>query len=124
MRKQSWGILKNSMCILFSMFLLCYCSGPSGQTYSATGLKTNQPHAYTVLISDMKFQPEIIRVHKGDTVIWINHDMVAHCVTEVSDKPWTSSSIPSGRTWKMAITHSSDYYCAIHPVMKGKIVAE
>jgi plastocyanin len=72
----------------------------------------------------MKFHPVEIKVHKGDTVVWMNLDIVAHCVTEVSNKPWTSMAILSGGSWKMAVTQSSDYYCAIHPVMKGKILME
>jgi plastocyanin len=140
MRIRSWGILKNSMYILFSIFLLCNCydspkkdpsvRGAANDTNNhipkgeALGIKKGQPHVYTVSISEMTFHPKAIKVHKGDTIIWINHDLVAHCVTEVSNKPWTSSAIPSGRSWKMVVIQSSDYYCAIHPVMKGKIVAE
>ena len=29
-------------------------------------------------------------VQKGDTVVWINHDIVAHDVTEETGKAWTS----------------------------------
>lgn len=76
----------------------------------------------TVIISDMKFQPEEIKVHKGNIVIWINKDLVAHCVTETKSQAWTSSTIPPDGSWKMTVTQSSNYYCAIHPVMKGKIV--
>jgi plastocyanin len=32
----------------------------------------------TVEIKDMKFQPAEITVKKGDTIVWINHDMVTH----------------------------------------------
>ena len=80
------------------------------------------PRVFTISISDMKFNPEKVVVHKGDTVKWINHDIVAHCVTELPDKAWTSSSIPAEGSWKMAVTQGSEYYCSIHPVMKGKIV--
>jgi plastocyanin len=124
MRKTSRGILKNSSYLLFSIFLLCNCSGPSVKSPSTEGRVVGQPHIDTVSISDMKFQPDMINVHKGDTIVWINHDMVTHCVTGAGDKPWTSSPIPSGGSWKMAITESSDYYCAIHQIMKGKIVVE
>ena len=40
----------------------------------------------------------------------------------IPDKKWTSSEILQDGLWKMSVTQSSDYYCSIHPVMKGKIV--
>jgi plastocyanin len=140
MRNRSWRILKNNMYLLFSIFLLCNCTDSpkkalsvSGVVYDtnnhipkgeAFGIKKGQPHVYTISISDMKFHPEKIKVHKGDTVVWINNDLVAHCVTGFSNKRWSSSAINSGGSWKWVVTQSSDYYCAIHPVMKGKLVVE
>jgi plastocyanin len=73
-------------------------------------------------MNDMKFQPETIQVSKGDTVVWKNNDMVAHNVAQFPEKRWSSPVIPSGGSWKLAVTQSSDYYCTIHPEMKGKIV--
>jgi plastocyanin len=72
----------------------------------------------------MKFVPADITVHKGDTVIWINKDMVAHDVTEETAKAWTSSPISFGGSWKMEVTEEADYYCSIHAVMKGKLKLE
>ena len=78
----------------------------------------------TIEISEMKFHPEELMITKGDTVIWINHDLVSHCVTEEFSKAWTSSPIPAGASWKMAVTEGAHYYCAIHVVMKGSIALE
>ncbi|MFB9843783.1 plastocyanin/azurin family copper-binding protein [Mucilaginibacter ginsenosidivorans] len=79
---------------------------------------------YTVEIKDMKFVPEDIIVNKGDTITWINRDMVAHDVTEEASKRWTSGPIAAGGTWKMAVSDEANYYCSIHAVMKGKIELE
>jgi plastocyanin len=140
MRNRYWGILRNNMYLLFPIFLLCNCSDSpekapsvSGLVYDtsnpmpkgeASGIKKGRPHVYTISISDMKFHPDEIKVHKGDTIVWINRDLVVHCVTEASNKSWTSSAIVPGRSWKKVVTQSSDYYCAIHPGMRGKIVIE
>lgn len=125
-------ILGISLCVWFSIFLMGSCN--TSQRKDNNHKKSNvagtsvadqkTPHTDTVLIKDMKFQPEEIKVHRSDTVVWMNKDMVDHCVTEVKSKAWTSGSIPSGASWKLAVTQSSDYYCAIHQVMKGKIVME
>lgn len=44
--------------------------------------QTMAPRAMdTVIIKGMAFSPSELRVHKGDTVVWINEDIVAHNVT-------------------------------------------
>ena len=77
-------------------------------------------HYVAVNIRDMKFNPEIVTVKRGDTVEWINNDLTTHCVSEIN-KAWTSSAIKSGSSWEKVITETADYYCAIHLVMKGKV---
>ena len=84
----------------------------------------NKPAVDTISISMMAFHPEEIHVQKGDTLIWVNDDLVPHCVTEFPDQAWTSGLIPMGGRWKMAVVQSCDYFCAIHQVMKGKIIVE
>ena len=82
------------------------------------------PEVYTIEISGMKFIPAEITLHKGDTVVWKNNDMVAHCVTEEITKAWTSSKIEAGGSWKMVANTSANYFCAIQLVMKGKMTVE
>lgn len=75
----------------------------------------------TVRISMMKFNPEVINVNVGDSIVWINEDMVEHDVTEES-KTWTSNSIPANDgVWKMEITEGFSYFCSIHPTMVGTV---
>lgn len=80
------------------------------------------PKAHTVEIASMEFQPAELTVNKGDTVIFLNKDMVAHDITEDQTKAWSSSTLPPGQSYRLVITQSARYYCSIHPVMKGKIV--
>jgi len=136
--RSTLGRLRSNIYLFFSIFLLYGCSNSPEQNTSSlpndsnnyipqvdTSAKRISKHRIdTVVISDLKFHPDEIKVHKGDTVIWINNDLVAHCVSEASSKAWTSLPIPSGGSWKMVVTQNSDYYCAIHLVMKGKIVVE
>lgn len=97
-------------------FFLCVAAG----RFSAHKI----PKIFTVEIKDMKFVPENITVSKGDTIIWINHDMMAHDVTEEASKTWTSGPIAAGGSWKMTVAGEVYYYCSIHVVMKGKIKLE
>jgi plastocyanin len=50
--------------------------------------------------------------------------MVVHDVTEETHKVWSSGPLPAGKSWKMAIDRSADYFCSIHVVMKGKLIVE
>jgi plastocyanin len=72
----------------------------------------------------MKFQPAELTIQKGDTVVWINNDILAHDVTEESSKAWTSLLIPVGQSWSLVVQQSADYYCSIHVVMKGKLIVQ
>lgn len=95
-----------------TVLLIAGCSSPP-----------DQPKTYTVEIKDMKFVPEAITVKKGDTVLWVNRDIMNHDVTERT-KAWTSSAIKPGSSWKMAMADDANYYCSIHLVMKGTISVE
>jgi plastocyanin len=96
-------------------FALTSCSGAD---------KKAIPKSYTVEIKAMQFRPAELSVEKGDTVLFINHDMLVHNVTEEKTKAWSSPSLAPGDSYKMVANESSDYYCSLHPVMKGKLVAE
>lgn len=79
------------------------------------------PKIHTVEIIQMEFRPAVLKVRKGDTVIFVNKDMVDHDVTEVK-KAWHSPPLAAGKSWKWVAKKSADYYCSIHLVMKGKII--
>ena len=108
-------ILRMAVYSLFSVFLFNSC---------ATETRKIVPQVHTVEMKQMKFQPAELTVQKGDTVVWINHDMVDHDVTEEPGKAWTSSLIRPGESWSLVVSQSADYYCSIHVVMKGKLVVQ
>ncbi|QHS56610.1 plastocyanin [Mucilaginibacter sp. 14171R-50] len=83
-----------------------------------------KPSAYVVEIKDMKFVPEDITVKKGDTITFINRDMMAHDVTEETAKSWSSGKMEADVSWKLVVSEAATYYCSIHTVMKGKIELE
>lgn len=106
--------IKNAVFFLLPLILL------------ACGQKTQQhdaPKTHIVEIKDMKFQPAELKVNQGDTVVWINKDIVAHDVTE-KDKAWASPALNMDETWKKVITKNESYYCSIHVIMKGEITVE
>src|SRR5436305_8764066 len=66
----------------------------ASQVDSSAIAPTPQPgeHMFIVEINKMKFIPDQLTVHKGDTVVWVNNDLTNHCVTDTG-KAWTSSTI-------------------------------
>jgi plastocyanin len=109
------SILPNSILTLCVVFIMSGCVGEAEKT---------SPKVHIVEIKQMKFQPAELAIQKGDTVVWINNDIVPHDVTEESNKMWTSSLMPAGQAWSSVITQSADYYCSIHVVMKGKLIVQ
>ncbi|MEO8569597.1 MAG: plastocyanin/azurin family copper-binding protein [Ginsengibacter sp.] len=120
-----FSIIKNSIYFLCFVFLMYSCtSAPEKSAPETPVAEKTVPKAYTVEIKEMKFQPAELTVQKGDTIIWINRDIVAHDVTEQPGKTWTSSPLTTGESWSMVATQSADYYCSIHVVMTGKLVVK
>jgi plastocyanin len=79
---------------------------------------------HIIVISSMQFNPAELIIQKGDTVVFINNDLVVHDITQQPEKGWTSSNLSPGHSFKIAIRESSAYYCSIHPTMKGKLVVQ
>ena len=114
-------ILKTVIFSSCAVFFLNSCNADSTKKADA---KKEIHSLHTVEIKQMKFQPSELVVQKGDTVVWINNDIVAHDVTEETNKAWTSSLMPVGQSWSLVVTQSAHYYCSIHVVMKGKLVVQ
>ena len=113
--------LRSSLIALSGMIFLNGCSSsPNENNMPAEAPETKSPPSlYIIQIQQMKFLPANITVHAGDTIMWINNDMVAHDVTEEKNKSWSSSLLQPGKSWKLVPKSSADYYCSIHAVMKG-----
>lgn len=108
---------------LFSILFLYSCSSPEQKVSDNEITKEKTVHSIdTVIIQQMQFIPAALNIKIGDTVVWINKDIVDHNVTEEKSKSWTSDTLHIGKSWKMAVTDSANYFCTIHPTMKGKLL--
>ena len=76
------------------------------------------------------FVPETLTVSKGTTVSWTNGDTTLHTVTSGSPESgnsgteFDSSYLAAGKTFQHQFNTAGtfDYYCTLHPYMKGKVV--
>ena len=80
---------------------------------------------------NQSYDPNPINIKVGDTITWINADVVAHTVTSGKDydpltsgKIFNSKSIISNADYslKFAIPGVYDYFCLFHPSMKGTVI--
>jgi plastocyanin len=66
------------------------------------------------------FSPEELKAKVGDTITWINRDIVAHTATARGG--W-DVMIPANESASLVLTKAGivEYYCRFHPNMKGRI---
>lgn len=79
------------------------------------------PKTHVVEIKQMKFVPEQITVQPGDSIKWINRDIVSHNVAEEENEKWKSPNLEPGATFSIKVSETASYLCTLHPVMKGNI---
>jgi len=74
-----------------------------------------------IVINDLDFAPSTVTVHVGDTVEWINRDIVEHTAT-ARDGAFDIAT-PRGRpaSARMKAVGRMEYYCRLHPNMVGVI---
>ena len=83
---------------------------------------TRKAKAHTVKIDGMVFTPATLTINPGDSVTWINNDIVEHTAT-AADGSFDSKMIAAGKSWKQTFKAKGDfpYVCKYHPTMKGTL---
>jgi plastocyanin len=77
---------------------------------------------HTVTIEGMRFQPEVLTVAPGDTVVWVNKDLVPHTATSKAGG-FDSKDIQADKSWRYTIQTTGEfaYTCTFHPTMKATL---
>ncbi len=75
---------------------------------------------HTVIMETMEFRPKMLTVKSGDTIVWVNKDLVPHTATTDS---FDSMTIPAGKSWKYTTRTKGDfpYGCTFHPTMRATL---
>ena len=76
-----------------------------------------KPVTHAVTIDAASFSPAELTVRAGDTVVWVNKDILAHTAT-AKDGSFDSKVIQPGKSWRFVIKRKGDvaYTCAFHPM--------
>jgi plastocyanin len=79
------------------------------------------PRSHVIEIRGMAFQPAKLTATRGDTVVWINRDIVPHTATAPGWDTGTLSQAESGRV-VLRDAGTVHYVCQLHPTMRGTLI--
>jgi plastocyanin/putative cell wall-binding protein len=76
-----------------------------------------------ISIKDFTFNPAVLTISAGSTVVWTNNDAAAH---NIKSSDFNSTDLAPGDTFefKFEKTGTYNYSCGIHPAMTGQIIVK
>jgi len=86
--------------------------------------KATPPQRHIVEIRGMAFDPAVVEVQRGDTVVWINRDIVPHTATATRKSGWNTGPLLQGQSGRYVPHRKGEdpYSCTLHPTMLGKLI--
>jgi plastocyanin len=81
---------------------------------------TESPRARVIDVQNFAYDPAQAKVAAGDTILFVNHDVVPHTAT-ARDNTWDTGEIAAGDTARLIIRNAGEYYCVYHPNMIAKL---
>ena len=83
------------------------------------------PRTHRIEIKGMAYALPELTVVPGDTVVWVNRDIVPHTVT-ADARQFDSGSMGPSAEWSLVVRERGriSYTCTFHPTMKGLLVVK
>ncbi len=76
-------------------------------------------HTYVVVIDKLKFGPLPAELHKGDSIVWDNRDILRHSAT-AADHSFDADLKPGAKVRiVLKASGSIPFVCRYHPGMRG-----
>jgi plastocyanin len=115
-------VLKTSFRFILIALTAASATGLGPALDAAAGPK---PATHQVTIAGVRFDPQDLTVHVGETIVWSNHDPFPHTVS-AAGKQFDSHEIAPGRSWKYTARRKGAfaYACLLHPNMSGTLRVE
>lgn len=94
--------------------------GPWNDRFGAP-LPEREEKINIINIHDFGFDPELMVIDPETAITWTNRDSVPH---NVSSDSFVSPDIPQDESYSFRFEEPGiyDYFCQIHPDMKGRII--
>lgn len=121
------SLLLKSIIIVFALMMTSCASAPAVTTASSLPAQstpgTTGAQNPAISIENFSFNPAILTIKAGTTVIWTNNDTATHTIKSSS---FNSQDIAKGQTFefKFDTIGTYDYSCGVHPAMTGKIIVQ
>src|SRR5687767_12266181 len=79
--------------------------------------ESSRSKTHTVNIENMRFDPQELTVKAGDTIVWVNKDLVPHTATSAKAGVFDSGFMEAGQSWKYLVKGNGEvaYICTFHP---------
>ena len=77
------------------------------------------PHTYTIVISQLKFGTIPKMLHRGDVILWVNHDILRHSATANDHSFDVDLAAGAERRTIMKKKGQIPFFCRFHPGMRG-----
>ena len=92
---------------------------------AACSADADMPETHIVEMQGLTFVPATVEAKVGDTVLWINTDVMPHTAT-AADGAWDSGMMEVDDEWSLLIEEAGEmnFICTYHPGMEGVITAE
>jgi plastocyanin len=92
---------------------------------SLAGVSNAAAKTYLIVIEQMRFDPPVLTVHRGDRVMWVNKDLFPHTASAMS-KAFDSRKIAPNASWTYVAreTGSYPYLCTLHATMHGTVIVQ
>lgn len=117
---------KSFLLSLIAILLIGTAAVSAVRSYAAGGAFSDGG-TVQVSIKLFSFNPGVLEVPAGTTVVWTNGDAIEHSVTNgVPGKPggaFDSGFFTEGQTWSFTFTEPGEYpyFCKRHESMKGMV---
>ena len=84
---------------------------------------SDDQHAHVVDVQNFTYSPAQTELDVGDTILFVNHDVVPHTAT-ARDSSWDTGEIAAGDTARVAVPAAAEYFCVFHPNMTARVSME
>lgn len=116
----TWRRVRRGLTLLACLAPACVALAGCGRSPATGG-----PHLrHVVTIRQIAFDPAQLAAAPGDTIVWVNRDLVPHTVT-ARDQRWDSGVLLPDSSWRLIVPAGGDsagYGCRLHTNMHGVIV--
>lgn len=115
---------RDSRIIVMQGFMLA--AAAFGMTAVAAETKAGPPpQSALVRIGNFTFAQQVLAIHAGTTVTWVNDDDIPHTVV-ATNQAFKSKVLDTGDKFSVTFAKAGQfaYFCSLHPHMTGQIIVK